>query len=76
MTPIQIIQAVCIIITTLTAVGGILIFVGKSLQTLTTIKEGMEVLFTDTRSLKADMTAMKIDTAIIKTKQQDCGQCP
>ena len=70
------IEAIGAIITCVIAIGAILIYIGRSLQTLNTLNEGLKYVFTKTEKHDNDIASLKEDMTIVKTKQADCEACP
>lgn len=70
------VQTICTVITCVVLVGGILIFIGRSLGTLNQITEGLQVLFSKTDRHETDISGLKVELARVLTRQEDCEKCP
>lgn len=70
------IQTVAVIISCTLAVGGVLIFIGRSLGTLQSIGEAVSVALAKTDRHELELTTIKIALAKVETRQEDCEKCP
>lgn len=70
------VQTVAVVITCAIAIGGILIFIGRSLHSLQQIDINQKVLFDKTDNHSKDIARMDKELTQVKTRQEDCGQCP
>jgi len=64
------------IVTCAIAVGGILIYLGRSLNTLSTIDKNQELLFTRSYAHEKDIARIDKEVTEVKTRQEDCSNCP
>ncbi len=69
-------QTIGILVTCAIAVGGMLIFIGRSLGTLNSIGQAVEVALKKTDKHDTDIARIDMKLAIIETRQEDCAQCP
>lgn len=69
-------EAIGAIITSAVAAGAILIYVGRSLQTLKIINENQKVIFDFVKEYGKDIAQIKVDLTEVKTRQADCNNCP
>lgn len=70
------IEIVCSIIACAVTVGGVLIFIGRSLGQLREIGEGVRIALSKTD--RHDLEIARIDKELteVKTRQVDCAHCP
>ena len=57
-------------------VGGVLIYIGRSLGTLQGIGEGVKVALEKTDRHEIAISDLKVGLTEVKTRQDDCGNCP
>lgn len=64
------------IVTSVIGVGGLVLYLGRSLAKLEQIGKGVETALSKVERHDQDIADLKEDVAIIKTRQEDCGACP
>lgn len=70
------IEIICSVAVCLVTCGGVLIYIGRSLQSLKTIDTNQQVLFDRTESQGKDIARIDKELTQIKTRQEDCASCP
>lgn len=58
------------------ACGGILIYIGRSLGALESIKRAVEIALVKTDVHEKEISAIKEKLAKVETRQEDCNHCP
>lgn len=70
------VEAICAVVACVLTVGGVLIYIGRSLGTLQSISEAVSVALRKTDEHEKELTAVKVTLAEVKTRQTDCSNCP
>ncbi|KAF0218785.1 MAG: hypothetical protein FD174_2568 [Geobacteraceae bacterium] len=70
------IQTICVMVTCLITVGGVLIYIGKSLQTLKQFSEDRKTLFELVGKQGCEIARIDKELTQVKTRQEDCDSCP
>lgn len=70
------IQAIAVIITCAVTVGGVLIFIGRSLHSLQQIDANQTILFDRTSEHTKEIARIDKELTQVKTRQEDCATCP
>jgi len=70
------VQTVAVLMTCVFTVGGVLIYIGRSLGKLESIGAAVAVALAKTDRHDADIARMDKDLTEVKTRQKDCSNCP
>lgn len=70
------IQTICVLITCVIAVAGILIYLGRQLNAIQQISDANSVLFKRTDKHGEDITRIDKELTKVITRQEDCEACP
>lgn len=70
------VEAICAVVACVVTVGGVLIYIGRSLGTLQSIGEAANVALKKTDQHDKDITDLKVGLIEVKTRQTDCNNCP
>lgn len=69
-------ETIVALITCIIACGGILVFIGRSLGTMDKLCEAVQVALSKTDKHDIEIARMDKELTEIKTRQQDCANCP
>lgn len=64
------------VITSAIAVGGVVLYIGRSLGKLEDIGRGVAVALAKTDKHDNEISVIKQEVTLIKTRQEDCEKCP
>lgn len=70
------VQTVAVLVTCAVTVGGVLIFIGRSLGKLESIGDAVAIALAKTDKHDTEIARIDKDLTEIKTRQKDCGNCP
>jgi prefoldin subunit 5 len=70
------VQDICAIIACIVAVGGILVYIGRSLNTLAKMDEALKIVFDKTDRQEQNIARIDKELTEVKTRQGDCAHCP
>jgi hypothetical protein len=67
---------ICAILGLIVTCGGVLIYIGRQMSMLTTMSEGLKIVFEKTDRHEREISELKVDMKEVKTRQEDCNACP
>jgi hypothetical protein len=70
------IETIVALIACVISCGGILVFIGRSLGTLTSVGKAVEIALAKTDKHDAEIARIDKELATVKTRQDDCDNCP
>lgn len=72
----NLITSLAVVISSMITCGGILIYIGRSLQTLKQFSEDRKIIFELIGKHGEEINRIDKELTRVKTKQDDCEKCP